>query len=899
MVDAITAGVSRVEIDAFTPLGYVPTEKQQIFHDLSRQKIGAILYGGAAGGGKGLLAPDREDPAYDPSTEGTVLTPFGFKLIGDIRVGDKVCNPDGTVATVIKVTANGPMQFYRVTMADGSTVECDEDHLWSIHIAGNRQRRARSGPPVIPDNLRPNDEWNLRHASRSTVVGTLELRRLVLRADEEIANGKRPHYVKVPLTNPTSMTRTYPHPVLPPYTLGAIIGDGCCSGRNSVSIGGIDHEIFDRIESELPTHLKLSLHQSDENNHPDWQTHGIVMVQGVGLESAAKLLDRDGLMGHRAWEKFIPERLKFAPADQRFALMQGMFDTDGYMDSRGHASYTTVSEQLAQDTQGVLRSLGYRATITTKTPRYTYDDVVNTGRLAYTITVQGRHLEKLFHISRKTSRALPFNGGDVEPAHTVVSVEQTVIGPSICITVNNCNQLFITDDYIVTHNSAALLMEAIHCAANYPGMRVACIRRTYNELAESFLAELTKRQYARPLGAKYNQTDRILKFPNDSIVNFTYAQDEEDASRLLGGEYQLFCIDEISLMPEVVIQHIEERLRSGSRSLPVIGMRCASNPGGRAHKYLRDRFIVPTNWGKNGVVLDEDDRTVAYIQSRYVDNPYLDKGYEKILNAIADPQRRAAMRDGDWDAMLGAFFSQYSRVRHVVPSFVPPPEWPRYLGIDYGFREPFAAEWAAIDNDGRVWVYREIYATETDAQHQAQLILEAEAFAGETSVMRVADPSMWGARGTPMSIADLYGMEGCGIAKADNDRLNGWARFHFYLNEAPACDYHRELGWEECPLIHFMDEGCPIIIDSIPNLPRSKTKPDDSETRNVDDHGIDALRYLLMMAGSGGRPVIYNDMPSDRDIQNLEAEKQSAYGVPDYGGLVAGRFAGNLAPTYR
>ena len=796
--------------------------------------------------------------------------------------------------------------------------------------------------------------------------------------------------------------------------------------------------------------------------------------------------------------------------------------------------------------------------------------------------------------------------------------------------------------------SCALLMEAIHCAVNFPNMRIACIRRTYNELNESFLAELRKRGYAKSLGAKWNQTQYMLRFPNGSEINFTYAENEIDASRLLGGEYQLFCVDEAGLMPSVVIQHIEERLRSGSRGLPVIGLRLScldegdvltekgwkpiqdvalgdgvysvspaghlelkpvidtfagytskdlvrvrsrglymsmtddhrvvyqdeqqrratvqansrtrtidptyriipwnqhdkrtisiartplsyddgpgvdnpfdfadpddwasflglflaegctnttprngsykviitqckpenqqpikdllnrlpyrynlskngdfqitnkalwtylrqfgkahekhvprdvlnqatvaqlellwkwmafgdghlmpsrdpdneahgivyitvspqladdvceiaiklghrvsvtkteldnpnhrdrytvsvlvgnhpttrvqknthidhttkepfngmvycikvqdnenfvvrqggtvwisgnTNPGGPSHKYLKDRFITPTNYGGE-IVVDGDDRTVAFIQSKYTDNPYVDKGYEKILNAIPDENRRAAMRDGDWDAMLGAFFSSFQRMRHVVPAFDVPSEWQRYCGVDYGFRDPFAAEWGAVDNDGRVWMYREIYATEVDAPNQARLIVEAEKAAGEHDVVRVADPSMWGARGTPLTIADIYGMEGCGIAKADNDRLNGWSRFHYYLAEAPACDYHRSIeGWgDTCPLIHFMEHKVPNLIEAIPNLPRSKTRPDDAETRLVDDHGIDATRYLLMMAGTNARPVFYNDIPSDTAQRAHQEEAQAAFAVPSYNDqLVEGRYAGNLGPRF-
>jgi len=410
--------------------------------------------------------------------------------------------------------------------------------------------------------------------------------------------------------------------------------------------------------------------------------------------------------------------------------------------------------------------------------------------------------------------------------------------------------------------SRALTMDAIHNAANYPGMKIGCFRRTYGELEESFLAELAKCDYAQALGARWNSTNKVLKFPNGSLINFSYAENLVDASRILGGEYQAFYIDEAGLMLSAVIQQIEERLRSGSKLVPVIGIRLASNPGGVSHKYLKDRFVNPTKRGKVPVVEDENGRLVAFIPAKSTDNPHVNEDYDKILNSIPDPQRRAAMRDGDWDAMVGQFFEQWSYNKHVVRSFPIPKEWQRYAGIDYGYAAPYACVWVAVDQDTRVWAYREIYATKINANEQAQLILEAERNAGEPEVIRVADPSMWGHRGTPMSIADIYGLEGCGITPADNDRINGWSRVHQFLNDGPACDIHRAEGLKTCPMLHVFEDKCPMFIETIPSLPRSAVKPDDAETKNVDDHIPDALRYVCMAVGTYARPIIYDVEPA-------------------------------------
>src|SRR5579859_6445789 len=256
-LDLAADRLAEPELDVFGALDYVPTERQREFHEATEFDC---LLGGAAGGGKGGRCPDRAAPSYNASMETKVLTPKGFKLIGDIEVGDSVCNPDGTTAKVIKVVDNGLKQFFRVTLADGSSVEADEDHLWAMSIAGTRKRRKHDAP-VIPQGLRPEDEWNLRVQSRCRIVNTLELRRLVQRADEDKVNGFRSRYVQIPLTNPvnlTGMSGSGQWERFSPYILGALIGDGSLSGP-SVQICGIDEAIFDRMRHEMPDGLELAL----------------------------------------------------------------------------------------------------------------------------------------------------------------------------------------------------------------------------------------------------------------------------------------------------------------------------------------------------------------------------------------------------------------------------------------------------------------------------------------------------------------------------------------------------------------------------------------------------------------------------------------------------------------
>jgi hypothetical protein len=435
----------------------------------------------------------------------------------------------------------------------------------------------------------------------------------------------------------------------------------------------------------------------------------------------------------------------------------------------------------------------------------------------------------------------------------------------------------------------SLVADDLRDAMRHPGIRIGAFRRTYGELKESLLAELAQFEFGRALGAAWNGTEYELRFPNGSLIMYRYAESVKDATRRQGGQYQKLTFDERTLFAPDVVSFLESRVRSGRAELPVIGLRSGANPGGPGHGHVKVRYIEPTNYGKR-VVLDERGRTVRFIPSKLSDNPHVNIEYRQDLQALPEHLRRAFV-DGDWSVFSGMMFRELSRERHVVNPMPLPSQWRRYSGVDWGYTAPWAVLWAAVDEDGRVWCYRELYATQVGEAEQAQRVLAAEA-PDEHIAARFADDAMWATRGDAKPIAEVYRDNGVFLTpagKGAGSRVIGWQRWHSYLAEGLACPHHRAQGWATCPMLH-MFSTCEHLFRELSNLPHATTgDPEDADSK-ADDHLCDAGRYLLTNLGNEPSWVFPDDAPVDRldgpldpTAENPAHEGRTA--VPNIGGF--------------
>lgn len=401
--------------------------------------------------------------------------------------------------------------------------------------------------------------------------------------------------------------------------------------------------------------------------------------------------------------------------------------------------------------------------------------------------------------------------------------------------------------------SLSLFFYTLRACTRYPGLQAFWFRRTFPELEQSVLRILMRYRYAKALNCRWNDSKHELKWPgsNGSILTFGHAKNVQEASALLSAEVNLLVLDERTTLPPDVVDLLYTRVRSGVEGVPCLGIRSGTNPGDIGHSRVVADYIEPTGHGEREINPDANGRRRMFIQSRLADTPQLGEEYRRNLAGMPEKLRKAYL-DGDWSVFAGQVFDEWRYERHVMRPFEIPAEWKRFNGIDGGYRAPWCVIWGAEDPDGRLWVYRELYAAGVGETDQAKQILAAEA-GGEKVAVRYADDALWAVTGESKPSAALYAQAGVHITpagKGPGSRITRVRRTRTYLDEAPACAHHRQLGWLSCPLMHVFTV-CENLIRTLPTLPHEKKgNPEDVDTK-TEDHAYDALSYMLVNLGGG------------------------------------------------
>lgn len=608
------------------------------------------LFGGQAGPGK-ALAIDTPIP-----------TPDGWIAIGDLQVGDCVFSGDGSP---VAVTYAGPIMYqhevYSVEFDDGSIILADGDHKWFTSTAGSRTSalaKSKRNPPKNPNLARPQTRVLDGVVTTREILETLRVPTQGNRANHAV-------YVAPPLQLPTQSLPIHP------YVLGCWLGDG--NSRNG--------SIF-CVEDELLQHIRDCGY--DLTQWGDKKTYNIVGIH--------KQLRLQNLFTN----KHIPPIYLRASVEQRLNLLQGLMDTDGTIDKSGYCEFSVISKPLAQGVVELLASLGIKSKLREGRAALYGKDCGIRYRVGFTPHVQA------FKLSRKAARQNT-KLRSTQANRYIVDVKSVESVPVRCIEVDHPSHLYLAGRAMIpTHNTEVIVQEALRQVA-HPLYTAIIFRRTFAQLeAANGIIQRSERWYPAYDG-KYNSQKHYWTFPSGARIYFGHMEHDGDETQYDGTEFCYISFDELTHFTQKQYLYMFTRCRAPAPDLRAY-IRPATNPGGIGHTWVKQRFITRdivnrpryflTRMDSEGKWHDEqvpkgtpDALSRAFYPARLEDNPSADPAYRSRVLAMGDPVRIRQLLEGDWDAEYkeGLIYDTWSSTQNVTSEAEYNPDLPIYWGCDDGY----------------------------------------------------------------------------------------------------------------------------------------------------------------------------------------------------------------------
>jgi len=347
--------------------------------------------------------------------DANILTTAGWKQMGKLMIGDTLASVDGTASKVTGIFPQGVEQVYRITFSDGRSGEFSGEHLWTVHCHA----------------------WDVpRILTTGKVAEMLTSKRYQKRLWIDMYTGVFGNQPDLPIT---------------PWALGMLIGMG---DFQHPGFSTTSQHILDRLTTELGPNHSINL-----TGRCDYHITGAADSRRANFVGSTpnpllEQLKTLGLSDKLSQQKFIPPEYMQADYDSRLSLLQGLLDADGRVETFGTVRFVTPSEQLANDIVALARSLGAWCTKKSKQTSFTHLGLRKRGLPSYVVRIVHPEAKKLFSLPEKQARTRVFRLGR-KP--TFVSITPTRRAETQCISVSHASQLYVTDDFIVTHNTAFVL----------------------------------------------------------------------------------------------------------------------------------------------------------------------------------------------------------------------------------------------------------------------------------------------------------------------------------------------------------------------------------------------------------------------------------------------------------
>lgn len=579
------------------------------------QRVGATYLEKAK---RALLAFDmglgKAQPMYSK-----ILCEDGWKEMGKIKIGDKIFNENGNINKVIGIYPQGKVKIYEIRFSDDSKTRCSSEHLWNVITATRKHR---------------NNDYKTMTLS-------------------EILKSKNIKKYFIPVIKPIKFKKKKLK--IDPYVLGLLLGDGCFR-QNKILFSTSDRELLVSLNKYVKS-INLNLKKS-------YDKYGYEVVSS-GENILKNYIEDMGLKDKLSHQKFIPEEYLYSSVQQRLELLKGLMDTDGTVYSDGIKSskrveFCTTSPQLCDGVTNLIRSLGGIALVRKQQTKYTYKNIKKIGKVSYKININFGNDINPFKLKRKKES---YNGKfKYKQTRSIKSIEFIGLEYAQCIKTNAPNSLYVTDDFIVTHNTITTLaaVAKLKTKEKIKNSLIICPASIkYNWAIE--IAKFTDYTYTIINGDAKKRTQQYKNSSDFTIVNYDLLR--HDITKINDVAWDLIIADEIqriknystaisrnirTLQPEYIFGLTGTPIENQIMDLFTI-MRFIDNSvfGGNG-LYFKQRYCNVDSWGGIRGYRDdrhhEIDRKVSYCMLRRKKRDVLDDLPEKIVKfyyiTLSDQERR-------------------------------------------------------------------------------------------------------------------------------------------------------------------------------------------------------------------------------------------------------------------
>jgi len=339
-----------------------------------------------------------------------IITPVGVKKIGNINIGDYVTSVNGGKTKVMNIYPQGIKNIYQFLFSDGSTTRCCKEHLWLTKTLSEKRYKKGFSVKKTGDII------------------------------ESIRNHNQKNH-EIPICDAVEFTkRDVP---IDPYLLGLLLGNGML---HESSFSTSDTELIDKINKRLPDNM-LCKYSSRYNYR---------LVCTKNSETGNPLqreLSKLRLIGKNSFTKFIPDVYKINEKQVRIEMIRGLIDGCSIIHRRdkSRCQFYTMSPKLLEDVKFIVQSLGgicyfKQRSINEETIQKIEDQDLRSSHNVFMLDI-------ILKNNPFKSGSKSFLRKSCKTKRMISSIDYVGKEECVCIEVDHPSQLYLTDNFIVTHNT--------------------------------------------------------------------------------------------------------------------------------------------------------------------------------------------------------------------------------------------------------------------------------------------------------------------------------------------------------------------------------------------------------------------------------------------------------------